>query len=104
MSTHSVGDVYKIANELNVTYFDVKDKSDEEVDLMFYPDKYLADSLYKSPDYTYVHSELKKTGVTLKLLWQEYKDSCSSDGSLAMGYTRYCDGYSEHVIANSLTN
>lgn len=104
MSTHSVGDVYKIANELDVTYFDVKDKSDEDVYKMFFPDKYLADSLYKSPDYTYVHSELKKTGVTLKLLWQEYKDSCSSDGSLGMGYTRYCDGYSSHTIANSLTN
>ena len=29
-------------------------------------------NLYEQPDYEYVHQELKRVGVTLKLLWQEY--------------------------------
>lgn len=101
ISPHSVGEVYKIANKLNITYFDVKDKSDDEVYRLFYPDKYLADRLYQSPDYTSVHTKLKETGVTLKLLWQAYKDSADS---LATSYTRYCEGYSKYVTANNLIN
>ncbi|MDD3174495.1 MAG: hypothetical protein PHF63_12695 [Herbinix sp.] len=71
---------------------------------MFYPDKFASESLYQKPDYSYVHAELKKTGVNLKLLWKEYKDTCNQNGALSMGYTKFCEGYSEHVARNSLTN
>ncbi|NLB81765.1 MAG: IS21 family transposase [Clostridiaceae bacterium] len=104
ISQHSIIDVYKIADQLGITYEDVKDKSEEEVYRMFYPDKFTSESLYKKPDYSYVHGELKKTGVNLKLLWKEYKDTCNQNGSLSMGYTKFCEGYSEHVTCNSLTN
>lgn len=104
ISQHSVGDVYRIADELSIIYNDVKDKSDEEVYRMFYPDKYVSEVLYKAPDYSYIHKELKKTGVNLKLLWHEYKDSCKTSSALSMGYTKFCEGYSEYVTANSLTN
>ena len=30
--------------------------------------------VYKMPDYTYVHKELQRSGVTLNLLWLEYCD------------------------------
>lgn len=104
MSQHSVGDVCRRASELCISYDDVKDKSDEEVYRMFYPDKYVSEMLYKLPDYSYIHTELKKTGVNLKLLWHEYKDLCHTSNALSMGYTKFCEGYSEHVTANSLTN
>src|SRR5690554_5992093 len=78
MSQHSVGDVCRIAGELGTTYKDVEDKSDEEVYRMFYSDKYLSETLYKVPDYSYIHTELKRTGVNLKLLWHEYKDACQT--------------------------
>lgn len=104
ISSHSVRDVYKIASEMNITYDDIKDKSEEEVYRLFFPNKFASDTLYKQPDYRYIHSELKKTGVTLKLLWNEYKDTCVADGELSFGYTKFCEGYSEHVTANSLTN
>ena len=104
MSQHSVGDVYKIADQLGITYESIREKSEEEVYRMFYPDKYAYESLYKKVDYGYVHAEPKRTGVNLKLLWREYKDACVKTGDLSMGYTKFCEGYSEHVLANSLTN
>lgn len=104
MSQHSIGDVYQIADQLNITYEDVKNKSDEEVYRIFYPDKYASEVLYKQPDYSYVHTELKRTGVNLKLLWKEYMDVCKDERMLSMGYTKFCEGYSEHVTQNSLTN
>ena len=67
ISHHSVIDVYRIADQLGITYEDIKDKSEEEVYRVFYPDKFASESLYNLPDYGYVHAELKKTGVTLKL-------------------------------------
>ena len=104
MSQHSVGDVCKIADDLGIVHHDIKDKTDEEVYRLFYPDKHVIELLYKSPNYDYIHSELKKTGVNLKLLWHEYKDSCGLTSELPMGYTKFCEGYTEHTTANSLTN
>ena len=104
MSKHSVSDVIHIADRLSITFNDVKDKTEEEVYRMFYPDKYAIENLYKDPDYEYVHKELKKVGVNLKLLWFEYSDKCKLDTEIPMGYTRFCQGYGKHTIANKLTN
>lgn len=40
------------------------------------------------PDYAYVHQELKKRGVTLYLLWQEYKQS-NPDGYKDTQFRKY---------------
>lgn len=54
MSKHSVSDVINIAKEKEI--------------------KFAIENLYEQPDYEYVHQELKRVGVTLKLLWKEYQD------------------------------
>lgn len=104
MSRTSVSDVMHLADEMSITYDNVRYKNDEEIYLMFYPDKHSEENIYKNPDYMYVHSELKRVGVTLKLLWSEYQDKCHTEGAIPMGYTKYCDGYGVYTIANSLTN
>ena len=43
------------------------------------------------PDWGRVHAELRRRGVTLALLWQEYR-SLDADG---YGYSRFCDLYGE---------
>ena len=72
ISTKSVAAVWKRADDLGVSYADVADKSDDEVYLLFFPDKFRKETVYAHVNYEYVHTELKKTGVTLKLLWHEY--------------------------------
>jgi transposase len=104
MSQHSVSDVFKIAYEKGICFEDVRNKTEEEVYQMFFPDKFSSENLFKQPEYEHIHAELKKTGVTLKLLWQEYKDKCISENSISMGYTNFCEGYTDHVLVNSLTN
>ncbi|MDD3223094.1 MAG: IS21 family transposase [Lachnospiraceae bacterium] len=104
ISKHSVSDVMHISDEKGITYEDVRSLPEETVYRMFYPDKYAVEELYEQPDYEYIHQELKKVGVTLKLLWQEYQDKCQYREKLAMGYTKFCRGYSDHTVANNLTS
>ncbi|MCP4081403.1 MAG: IS21 family transposase [Planctomycetaceae bacterium] len=44
---------------------------------------------FPQPDWAYVHRELRRKGVTLSLLWEEYR-SVHPDG---YGYSRYCELY-----------
>ena len=39
-------------------------------------------SIYKMPDYEWVHREMQKSGVTLSLLWVEYCEQCRQNGEL----------------------
>jgi transposase len=42
------------------------------------------------PDWAHVHRELRKRGVTLALLWEEYRAGHPDDG---YGYSRFCELY-----------
>lgn len=54
--------------------------SDDQLYSMFFPDRFMRKVLYEKVDYEYVHKELKKVGVTLKLLWEEYANYCKKEG------------------------
>ena len=45
---------------------------------------------YAVPDYAHVHQELKRDGVTLQLLWEEYG---AAHGERAYRYSQYCEHY-----------
>ena len=49
-----------------------------------------APGIFPQPDWAYLHRELRRKGVTLSLLWEEYR-SVHSDG---YGYSRFCELYS----------
>ena len=48
---------------------------------------------YAQPDYAHVHQELKRKGVTLQLLWEEYE---KAHGRAAYRYSQYCEHYHEY--------
>lgn len=95
-SKTSVSLVLKTARELHVTAEDLRDKTPEEAYRLFFPEKLSADQIYELPDYEYVHEELKKVGVTLKLLWEEYRDKCIAKGNIPAGKTKFCDDYNKY--------
>lgn len=55
------------------------------------------------PDFESIHSELKRPGVTLQLLWGEYAAECEAASALAYQYSRFCDLYRSFVATNGLT-
>ncbi|MFQ5598883.1 MAG: IS21 family transposase, partial [Nitrospiria bacterium] len=53
------------------------------------PSSVSSPSTRPQPDCVYIHQELKKKGVTLQLLWQEYKEMHPS----GYQYTQFCEYY-----------
>ncbi len=47
---------------------------------------------YVTPDTAAIHQEMKRKGMTLQLLWEEYRDA---HGEQAYGYTQFCAYYRE---------
>lgn len=65
--------------------------SDAEIEARLYPPLAgQASRQIPQPDWAYVHAELRRKGVTLALLWQEYRE-VHPDG---YGYSQYCSLYS----------
>ena len=103
MSMESVCEVFDIAAERGIAWADVKDAPEDEVYRLFYPDRHVKESVFDEPDWNYVHKEMAKVGVNLRLLHDEYKADCARRHMVAMGYTRFCERYGDHVTANNLT-
>lgn len=104
MSHHSITTVLRRAAELDFSYMDSLSYSDMELYRKFFPNKYASEELYTLPDYEYVHKELSRTGVNLRLLWNEYKSNCINHNQTFIGYAKFCDDYRKYINANSLTN
>ena len=49
------------------------DITNADLERLFFLNKYKNACLYVEPDYQYIHRELAKPGVTLTLLWEEYR-------------------------------
>jgi len=66
------------------------DLSDEELErLLFPPSRVVSADRRVSPGWPTVHRELRKSGVTLSLLWEEYRAAYPE----GYGYSRFCDLY-----------
>ena len=104
ISKHSVSDVFRIAQEQGIRFRDIQFMEPDEVYRLIYPDKHVNETMYAAPDYENVHKSLGGTGVTLKLLWEEYQEKCREEETLPVGYTKFCNGYKQYTIAAKLTN
>ena len=64
--------------------------TDTELERLIYRDPPKRESTFVEPDCAQIHQEIKRKGVTLQLLWQEY---CQEAGELALKYTAFCNRY-----------
>jgi transposase len=104
MSRSSVSTVVNIAKTKDISFEDIRGMNDDVIYQMFFPEKLQAEQMYQLPDYENIHTELKRVGVTLKLLWQEYKDDCHRNAAIPVGYTKFCDDYGRYTSMNEITN
>ena len=103
MSMSSVCEVFDLADERSITWEQVRDIDDSKVYELFYPDHNIRESVLEEPDWSYVHAEMAKVGVNLRLLHDEHESQCARTHKIAMGYTRFCERYGDYTISNNLT-
>jgi transposase len=68
---------------------------DAQIELRLFPPVAPKNVSRVAPDCAWVHGELKKKGVTLQLLWEEYVES--NTGALTYRYTQFCYHYQQYV-------
>lgn len=85
----TVSDIVCAARVAGVDWATAQRLSDSELEVRLYPPSRGRAGLQKEPDFALIHRELKRTGVTLQLLWEEYLQS-TPDG---FRYTAFCTKY-----------
>ena len=61
------------------------------------------DATFRMPDFDYVHAELAKPHVTLKLLWEEYVGKCRQSGERFYMETQFRRYYHTHARIHKAT-
>ena len=91
ISKSVVGKYLSLARVAAVTWELAQTLSDEELQTRLYRPAVPRSSYQLTPDFAVVHQELKRAGVTLMLLWEEY----AGGNPLAYKYTSFCVKYRE---------
>lgn len=90
ISKSTVSEIALYARTAGIDWVRANALSDEELQARLYPPPRPRSSARQEPDYAELHQELKRPGVTLQLLWEEYRARC---GEQAYRYSAFCDKY-----------
>jgi transposase len=90
VSKSTVSDIALYARDAGVDWPLARSLSDDELHARLYPPPRPRSSTRQEPDYAALHQELKRPGVTLQLLWEEYR---AVAGQQAYRYSAYCEKY-----------
>ena len=91
ISKSAVGKYVSLARVAGVDWELAQTLSDEDLEARLYRPALPRSSHQRAPDFGVVHQELKRPGVTLMLLWEEY----ATGNPLAYKYTSFCIKYRE---------
>ena len=72
----TVGKFVLLARAAGVDWAVAQTLSDEELEARLYRPAVPRSSRQLEPDFAWIHQELKRPGVTLQLLWEEYQRGC----------------------------
>lgn len=92
ISASTVGDLLSRAHAAGVVWPLPPELDEAALEARLYPPDPSGARVLVPPDWSYVHRELRRKGVTLMLLWQEYKAAHPEDG---YQYSRFCDLYQD---------
>jgi len=90
VSKSCVSEIAMYARDAGVDWRLASTLSDDELQSRLYPPPRPRSSTRVEPDYAALHQELKRQGVTLQLLWEEYSAGAAGAG---YRYSAFCDKY-----------
>ena len=89
ISKETVKEYLAKASEAGLGWPLKEEMSEEALESLLYPPLIQVEGQRPVPDWAEVHQELKRKGVTRRLLWLEYKENESE----SLGYTQFCELY-----------
>ena len=92
-SRNTVARVLARAREATITWPLQTDLTDGELGKILFPDTSEPSSTRHLPDLEYVHKEMAKAGITLRLLWTEYATICRVAVEQPLMYSQFCFHY-----------
>lgn len=92
ISKSTVGEIASYARAIALNWSEAQHLSDEELQARLYRPPVARKSRQLEPDYAQLHTELKRAGVTLQLLWEEYQRQHQGQ---AYKYSAFCMKYQQ---------
>ena len=92
ISKSSVSDIASYARAAALDWAQAQLLSDDELQARLYRPPVARQSRHLEPDYAHLHGELKRAGVTLQLLWEEYQQQHQGQ---AYKYSAFCEKYQQ---------
>lgn len=89
----TVGKTVLLARAAGVDWARAQSMSDAELEAQLYKPPVVRCGRQIEPDFATVHQELKRPGVTLMLLWEEYQRAPTAAGEPSYKYTSFCTKY-----------
>ncbi len=107
VSRHTVSKIINGAVRTGTTAENLQSLSDLEIEQILgvhFEQQKNANQLYEMPDYEYYAKELKKPGVTITLLWEEYVRQCLQNGKIPYQKTQFNKYFHDHIKRNEFTD
>jgi transposase len=93
LSTGATQGIVKQAELLELGWPLPADLSEADLEQRFYSDARRSSRVgFEVPDWPVVQREMRRKGMTLQLLWQEY---CQANAGRSYSYSQYCERYSQ---------
>lgn len=90
-SRNTIPRVLEKAKELGLNWPLSDEMTDGAIEKLLYPkEKPIATTNRLMPDCVYIRKELLRNGVTKKLLWTEYMETCRQAGKEPLMYSQFC--------------
>ena len=89
MPKSTVCDAVRMARVAGMDWPLVQTLTDDQLEARVYPAPVRSSAQHADLDYAHIHREIKRKGVTLQLLWEEY----AAGNPLAYRYTAFCVKY-----------
>ena len=102
VSRNSISKIYGYADQKKIQWDSIKEMTEKEVEDLLIP-KETIPLEYCLPNFDYIHKELMKTGVTLRLLWEEYMVDCRNQSKPFYQQSQFNKLYRDYVNKNRLT-
>ena len=102
-SRNTVSSTWNRAAERGITWETVRNMTDAEAEQLLFIKQEEPPSDRVQPDFAYIRKELKKPGVTKKLLWTEYLEQCRLSGGVPLMYSQFCYWCQQDEIKHKAT-